>query len=82
MVGQVGLEPTIVKQADLQSAALATRRLPHMEILIILVGQVGLEPTTALSTGFTVRGDTNYTVLTHVVVLILWWARLDSNQRW
>ena len=32
-----------------------------------LVGQVGLEPTTALSTGFTVRGDTNYTVLTHMV---------------
>ena len=34
---------------------------------IIVVGQVGLEPTTALSTGFTVRGDTNYTVLTHMV---------------
>ena len=32
-----------------------------------LVGQVGLEPPTALSTGFTVRGDTNYTVLTHMV---------------
>ena len=32
-----------------------------------LVGQVGLEPTIALSTGFTVRGDTNYTVLTHMV---------------
>ena len=32
----------------------------------IMVGQVGLEPTTALSTGFTVRGDTNYTVLTHM----------------
>lgn len=31
------------------------------------VGQVGFEPTTALSTGFTVRGDTNYTVLTHIV---------------
>ena len=31
-----------------------------------VVGQVGLEPTTALSTGFTVRGDTNYTVLTHM----------------
>ena len=35
--------------------------------LFRLVGQVGLEPTTALSTGFTVRGDTNYTVLTHMV---------------
>ena len=35
--------------------------------LFCLVGQVGLEPTTALSTGFTVRGDTNYTVLTHMV---------------
>ena len=81
-MGQVGLEPTIVKLADLQSAALAARRLTHMEIFILLVGQVGLEPTTALSTGFTVRGDTNYTVLTHVVVLILWWAGLDSNQRW
>ena len=34
--------------------------------LFCLVGQVGLEPTTALSTGFTVRGDTNYTVLTHM----------------
>ena len=32
---------------------------------ITLVGKVGLEPTTALSTWFTVRGDTNYTVLTH-----------------
>ena len=31
-----------------------------------MVGQVGLEPTTALSTGFTVRGDANYTVLTHM----------------
>ena len=30
------------------------------------MGQVGLEPTTALNTGFTVRGDTNYTVLTHM----------------
>ena len=33
---------------------------------VSVVGQVGLEPTTALSTGFTVRGDTNYTVLTHM----------------
>ena len=31
-----------------------------------MVGQVGLEPTTALSTEFTVRGDTNYTVLTYI----------------
>lgn len=31
-----------------------------------MVGQVGLEPTTALSTEFTVRGDTNYAVLTHI----------------
>ena len=31
------------------------------------MGQVGLEPTTALSTGFTVRGDTNYIVPTHMV---------------
>ena len=27
MVGQVGLEPTMVKPADLQSAAIAARRL-------------------------------------------------------
>ena len=32
-----------------------------------MVGQVGLEPIIALSTGFAVRGDTNYTVLTHMV---------------
>ena len=38
-----------------------------------MVGQVGLEPTTALSTGFTVRGDTNYTVLTHMV----WMERFE-----
>ena len=31
-----------------------------------LVGQAGLEPATALSTDFTDRGDTNYTVLTHI----------------
>ena len=30
MVGQVGLEPTMVKPADLQSAAIATKRLTHM----------------------------------------------------
>ena len=34
----------------------------------LLVGQVGLEPTTALSTGSTVRGDTNYTVLAHILL--------------
>ena len=66
MVGQVGLEPTMVKPADLQSAALAARRLAHFVMFMRMVGQVGLEPTTALSTGFTVRGDTNYTVLTHM----------------
>ena len=37
---------------------------------LLLVGQVGLEPTTALSTGFTVRGDTSYTVLTHMVWMV------------
>lgn len=31
-----------------------------------VVGQVGLEPTTALSTAFTERGDTNYTVLAYI----------------
>ena len=45
MVGQVGLEPTIVKPADLQSAALATRRLTHLEVIMFMVGQVGFEPT-------------------------------------
>ena len=30
MVGQVGLEPTMVKPADLQSAAIAARRLTHI----------------------------------------------------
>ena len=30
MVGQVGLEPTMVKPADLQSAAIAARQLTHM----------------------------------------------------
>ena len=40
----------------------------HSEVaLFCMVGQVGLEPTTTLSIGFTVRGDTNYTVLTHMV---------------
>ena len=38
----------------------------HLSTIKNMVGQVGLEPTTALSTGFTVRGDTNYTVLTHM----------------
>ena len=32
MVGQVGLEPTMVKPADLQSAAIAARRLTLMLI--------------------------------------------------
>lgn len=31
-----------------------------------LVGQVGLEPTTSSGNGFTVRGDTNYALLTHI----------------
>ena len=30
LVGQVGLEPTMVKPADLQSAAIAARRLTYM----------------------------------------------------
>ena len=30
LVGQVGLEPTMVKPADLQSAAMAARRLTRM----------------------------------------------------
>ena len=30
LVGQVGLEPTMVKPADLQSAAIAARRLKPM----------------------------------------------------
>ena len=39
---------------------------------LLLVGQGGLEPPTALSTWFTVRGDTNYTVLTHLLFLHEW----------
>ena len=31
-----------------------------------MVGQVGLEPTTSSGNGFTVRGDTNYALLTHI----------------
>ena len=38
LVGQVGLEPTMVKPADLQSAAIAARRLTHM------VEPAGVEP--------------------------------------
>ena len=30
LVGQVGLEPMMVKPADLQSVAIAARRLTHM----------------------------------------------------
>ena len=40
LVGQVGLEPTMVKPADLQSAAIAARRLTHM------VEPAGVEPAT------------------------------------
>ena len=40
LVGQVGLEPTMVKPADLQSAAIAARRLTHM------VEPAGIEPAT------------------------------------
>ena len=34
-----------------------------------LVGQVGLEPTTSSGNGFTVRGDTNYALLTHICAI-------------
>ena len=37
-----------------------------------MVGRVGLEPTTALGTRFTVGGDTNYAVPTHISAPILW----------
>ena len=40
-----------------------------------MVGQVGLEPTTAKSTEFTVRGDTNYAVLTHMSAILKHWER-------
>ena len=33
-----------------------------------MVGQVGLEPTTSSGNGFTIRGDTNYALLTHIYV--------------
>ena len=39
LVGQVGLEPTMEKPVDLQSAAIAARRLTHM------AGAAGFEPT-------------------------------------
>lgn len=38
----------------------------HVRHPPILVSEVGLEPTVAKSTGFTVRGDTNYTLLAHM----------------
>ena len=34
--------------------------------IILNRDNIGLEPTTALSTEFTVRGDTNYAVLTYI----------------
>ena len=40
LVGQVGLEPTMVKPADLQSTAIAARRLKPM------VEPAGVEPET------------------------------------
>ena len=43
LVGQVGLEPTMVKPADLQSAAIAARRLTHM------VEPAGIEPEVPVS---------------------------------
>lgn len=51
MVGMVGLEPTKPKAADLQSAAIAAMRHPHIfnriefDAVIFLVPTAGLEPT-------------------------------------
>ena len=42
LVGQVGLEPTMVKPADLQSAAIATRRLTYIEIPPHIAGAVDM----------------------------------------
>ena len=42
-------------------------RRSQLYAFFLMVDQVGLKPTIALSTGFTVRGDTNYTVLNHMV---------------
>ena len=42
LVGQVGLEPTMVKPADLQSAAIATRRLTYIEIPPHIAGAVNM----------------------------------------
>ena len=42
LVGQVGLEPTMVKPADLQSAAIATRRLTQIEIPPHIAGAVDM----------------------------------------
>ena len=45
LVGQVGLEPTMVKPADLQSAAIAARRLKPM-VEPAGVEPAGVEPAT------------------------------------
>ena len=58
MVGQVGLEPTIVKLTDLQSAALAARRLAHIEEcteLEIDGGPGWIRTNDGKTDGFTVR---------------------------
>ena len=44
-----------------------------------MVGQAGLEPATALSTDFTDRGDTNYTVLTHIYALSKYMSNLSFD---
>ena len=58
-----------------------------------MVGQVGLEPTMSSGNGFTVRGGTNYALLTHINAAapcftsflqrrtdqLEWWTRWDSN---
>ena len=58
MVGQIGLEPMIVKLADLQSAALTARRLAQIEECTELEidGGPGWTRTNDSKTdGFTVR---------------------------
>ena len=59
----------------------------HSDTIYFMVGQVGLEPTIALSTWFTVRGDTNYTVLTQIrniylycsILFFIAWINLEGH---
>ena len=77
MVGQVGLEPTMVKPADLQSAAIAARRLTHM------VEPAGIEPATPR---FSVWRSTNWATVPYFKLVdfdqfSFWGEWRESNPR-